>query len=211
MGLEQFNRQINSKDELAALIGQPSELVIRKQLPALDSHMIEFLATSPFVLLGTLGADGRLDVSPRGDNPAVARVLDPGTLVIPERKGNRRIDSLRNIVETGRVGLLFITPGTGETLRVNGRACVLQDEDILASLEAGGVQPVAGIGVEVEECYFQCAKAVIRSRLWDDAGVQAEAGAGKFAAILAEQTNLTDQSVEELQERIADSYRNMLY
>ncbi|MCA9117230.1 MAG: pyridoxamine 5'-phosphate oxidase family protein [Planctomycetaceae bacterium] len=211
MGLEQFDRQINSTDELAALIGQPSELVIRKQLPALDSHMQEFLATSPFVLLGTLGADGRLDVSPRGDFPAVARVLDPGTLVIPERKGNRRIDSLRNIVETGQVGLLFITPGTGETLRVNGRACVLQDEDVLASLEAGGVQPVAGIGVEVEECYFQCAKAVIRSRLWQDAGAQAQAGARKFAEILAEQTGLEQQSVDELQERIADSYRNMLY
>ena len=99
--------------------------------------------------------------------PALATVLDARTLVIPERRGNRRADSLRNIIETGRAGLLFLIPGVGETLRVNGRACVIRDEEVLAPLAVEGKRPLVGIAVEVEECFLQCAKAVIRSKLWD--------------------------------------------
>jgi PPOX class probable FMN-dependent enzyme len=139
MSLAQFKNAVASAEELTQLLGSPSES----------------------------GADGRCDVSPRGDLPGVAKVLDSQALVMPEWKGNRRVDSLRNIIQTGRVGLLFVTPGLGETLRVNGRACVTRDNDLLASLSKQGKQPVVGIGIEVEECFFQCAKALIRSRLWE--------------------------------------------
>jgi PPOX class probable FMN-dependent enzyme len=132
MGEQRFQRLVTSAAELAELIGVPSELAVKKQLSELDGHMTAFIAESPFLLLGTVGRDGRSDVSPRGDAPGLAKVLDPRTLVIPERRGNRRADSLRNIVETGHAGLLFLIPGMGETLRVNGRACVIRDEAVLA-------------------------------------------------------------------------------
>ena len=156
-----------SADELEGLIGSPSELAVKKRLDQLDEHMKTFIAESPFLLLGTVDRRGRCDVSPRGDGFGLARVLDPKTLVIPERRGNRRADSLRNILETGRVGLLFLIPGKGETLRVNGRACVIRDEEVLAPLAVEGKLPLVGIAVEVEECFLQCAKAMIRSKLWE--------------------------------------------
>ena len=134
MSIERFQRIVTSADELTELLGSPSESGVKKQLSELDDHMKTFIATSPFLLLGTVGSDGRCDVSPRGDLPAVGKVLDSRTLAIPEWKGNRRVDSLRNIIQTGRVGLLFMTPGLGETLRVNGRACVIRDDDVMASM-----------------------------------------------------------------------------
>src|SRR4051794_28231553 len=168
MSTQRFQRLVTSAGELAELIGVPSELAVKKQLSELDGHMMSFIAESPFLLLGTVGRDGSCDVSPRGDAPGrLAEVLDPRTLVIPERRGNRRADSLRNIIETGRAGLLFLIPGAGETLRVNGRASVIRDEDVLAPLAVDGKTPILGIAVEVEECFLQCAKAVIRSKLWD--------------------------------------------
>lgn len=117
MTIERFQRIVTSADELTDLLGSPSEGGIKKQLSELDDHMKTFIATSPFLLLGTVGSDGRCDVSPRGDMPDVAKVLDSRTLAIPEWKGNRRVDSLRNIIQTGQVGLLLLTPGLGETLR----------------------------------------------------------------------------------------------
>ncbi len=168
MGIAQFRDVVTSAEELARVIGVPGELVLKKQLPELDAHMERFIAESPFLLIGTVGRDGSCDVSPRGDAPGrLAKVLDARTLVIPERRGNRRADSLRNIIETGRAGLLFLIPGVGETLRVNGRACVIRDEEVLAPLTAEGKCPLIGIAVEVEECFLQCGKAVIRSKLWD--------------------------------------------
>ena len=167
MSLERFQQPVTTAEELVRLIGTPSELVIKKQLSELDDHMRHFIAESPFLLLGTFGRDGSCDVSPRGDGHGVARVLDARTLVIPDRRGNRRADSLRNILETGRVGLLFMIPGLGETLRVNGRACVFRDEDVLADLAIDGKPPIVGIAVEVEECFLQCAKAILRSKLWE--------------------------------------------
>ena len=184
MSIERFERLVTSADELATLVGSPSELVIKKQLSGLDDHMRSFIAKSPFLLLGTVGSDGRCDVSPRGDTPSVAKVLDARTLVLAERRGNRRVDSLRNIIETGRAGLLFMIPGLGETLRINGRACVIRDEEVLASMSVQGKQPVVGIGVEVEECYFQCAKALIRSQLWENSAERPDSTSPHFAEIL---------------------------
>ena len=204
-----FQNLVTSAQELADLIGMPSELAIKKQRAELDRHMTTFIAESPFLLVGTVGRDGSCDVSPRGDAPGVALVLDSRTLVIPERAGNRRADSLRNILETGRIALLFLVPGLGETLRVNGRACVLRDENVLASLAVQGKQPLVAIGVEVEECFLQCAKALIRSRLWQ--GDRIPSSLPSFAQILLDQTEITGQTVDELQKAIEESYAQRLY
>lgn len=210
MSLEQFQQRVVSHDELQSLVGSPSDLVIRKQLEQLDGHMQAFIAEAPFALLATYGRDGRCDVSPRGDRPAVAKVLDPKTVVLAERPGNRRADSLRNIIDTGQAGLLFLVPGLGETLRVNGSACVVRDDPALASLSVNGKQPVLGIAVEVEECYLQCAKALIRSKLWDSTDATKTPNLPSFAQILIEQTNV-DETVESLDQQIQQSYKERLY
>ena len=193
------------------MIGVPSELVLKKQLPELDAHMERFIAESPFLLLGTVGRDGSCDVSPRGDAPGLATVRDARTLVIPERRGNRRADSLRNIIETGRAGLLFLIPGVGETLRVNGRACVIRDEEVLAPLAVEGKRPLVGIVVEVEECFLQCAKAVIRSKLWDARAAGRASSLPSLAEMLNDQAKIEGQTVESLSRMIEDSYRDHLY
>ncbi len=211
ISMSRFQKQLTSAEELTELIGVPSELVVKKQLPELDSHMQTFIAQSPFLLLGTFGRDGACDVSPRGDAYGLVKVLDSRTLIIPDRRGNRRADSLRNILETGRVGLLFLIPGMGETLRVNGRACLIRDDDILASLAAEGVRPQLAIAVEVEECFLQCAKAIIRSRLWDTSVRDREPALPCFAEILIDQTKIAGETVESLNSQIEESYKNRLY
>lgn len=211
MSLERFQSPVTSASEVTELIGSPSDLVIKKVLSELDDHMRSFIAESPFMLIGTVDSSGRCDVSPRGDLPAVAQVLDARTLVIADRPGNRRADSLHNIIETGRVGLLFLVPGLGETLRINGRACVMRDEDVLATMSIGGRQPILGIGVEVAECYFQCAKALIRSRLWESHADHPDATPDHFAKMLLDQTGISGETVESLGKQIDESYNNRLY
>jgi PPOX class probable FMN-dependent enzyme len=206
-----FQKIVADAAELEGLIGSPSELVIKKQLAELDEHMRAFVARAPFLLLGTVGKSGKCDVSPRGDVPSAATVLDARTLVMAERPGNRRADSLRNILETGRVGLLLLVPGVGETLRINGRACVMRDEDVLAPLAVNGKRPVVGIGVEVEECYFQCAKALIRSKLWDHVAKGPSCADFDFAQVLIDETGIEGQCVESLQRQIETSYKERLY
>lgn len=211
MNTERFRKFVTSAEELTALIGVPSELVIKKQLTEVDAHMRTFIEESPFLLLGTVGKGGHCDVSPRGDAPGIAKVLDSKTLLIPERRGNRRADSLRNILETGQVGILFMIPGMGETLRVNGKACLIRDEEILASFAVNCKEPVAVIAVEVEECFLQCAKALLRSKLWDKPVEPHHSSLPCFAEILVDQTKIEGQSVESLNSLIEDSYVNNLY
>jgi PPOX class probable FMN-dependent enzyme len=121
---------------------------------------------SPFAVLATAGPEG-LDCSPRGDRPGFVRIADPRTLILPDRRGNNRIDSLRNIVRDPRVALLFLIPGSGTTLRVNGRAVISADPDLLASFSVDGHAPRTALVITVEAIYFQCARAIIRARLWD--------------------------------------------
>jgi len=124
------------------------------------------IAAAPFAVLATSGPDG-LDCSPRGDRPGFVRIADPRTLILPDRRGNNRIDSLRNIVRDPRVALLFLIPGSGTTLRVNGQAVISADPDLLASFSVDGHPPRTAIVITVAEIYFQCARAIIRARLWD--------------------------------------------
>jgi len=211
MGLARFADMVTSEGVLREVLGSPSELIVRKQLAALDRHCRAFIALSPFLLLGSVDAAGRQDVSPRGDAPGFALALDDTTLAIPERPGNRRLDTLRNILQTGTVGLLFLVPGIEETLRVNGRACLVQDTDILERLSAQGKRPALAIGVEVEECFLHCAKCMKRSRLWDPTCWPERAALPSLGQMLLDQTQPTDTTAADLDVYLAESYAKRLY
>lgn len=160
---------ITSLDELRDMITapDPNGLVMRKELPFLDKHARAFIAKSPFCLMGTSSLEGRCDVTPRGDAPGFVLVLDDYTLVIPDRPGNRRIDSMQNILNNPHAGLLFMVPGVDETLRVNGRATLTKDPALLEQMAMKSKTPLVGVRVEVEEVFFHCARAFKRSKLWD--------------------------------------------
>jgi len=140
--------------------------VKRKSLDHLEEHSRRFIGISPMLFIATAGADGRCDSSPRGDQPGFVKVLDDRTLLLPDRKGNRRIDTMLNILSNPHVGLLFVVPGTAETLRINGRAKITDDEELLALCEVEGKRPSVGILIEVEEMFLHCARAFNRSHLW---------------------------------------------
>ncbi len=152
--------------ELEAIYGPPLEAAIVKEVDRIIPHYRAFIEQSPFVILATAGPEG-LDCSPRGDHPGFVRVHDEKTLVIPDRRGNNRIDSLRNVLRDPRVGLLFMIPGSGSTLRVNGRAQVTADTELLASFAIEGKAPRTALIIAVEAVYFQCARALMRSDLWN--------------------------------------------
>ncbi len=158
---------IEREDALRAIIGAPTEVVKHKLATRLYPSTRGFIERSPFVCVATHGADGSCDVSPRGDPPGFVRILDDRTLLVPERPGNKIADTLRNILATGRVGLLFVIPGVGDSFRVNGRATLTDDEALLAPCAVEGKAPKLGILVDIEEAYTQCSKAFLRSQLWD--------------------------------------------
>lgn len=206
-----FTDPVTSETELRAIVGEPNSVVVQKQLPALDRHCRAFIALSPFLLLGTTNAHGDCDVSPRGDMPGFVLVVDDRTLVIPERPGNRRIDSLRNIITHGGVGLLFMIPGVEETLRINGRACVVRDGDLLARLEARGKLPELAIAVTVTEAFLHCAKALKRSQLWSIPTWPKRGTLPTLAQMIHDQVAPPGVTVEELSDLFEESYRSRLY
>lgn len=158
---------IETLDQLAALYHEtPAPASQVKEVARLTPHYRQLIAASPFVALATSGPEG-LDCSPRGDAAEVVRVLDDRTLALPDRRGNNRLDSLKNIVRDPRVALLFLIPGSGTTLRVNGRAAISADPELLDSFAVEGKTPRTVVLITVETVYFQCARAIVRSRLWD--------------------------------------------
>ena len=157
---------ISSTEALRALYGQPGERAVAKEQARLDEHTRAFIAHSPFLVLGTAGADGRCDVSPKGDAPGFVHVLDDHRLAIPDRLGNNRLDGLRNVVENPHVGLIFFIPGREDTLRVNGRATISRDEALLERLAVNGKRPQTALVVEVEQTFMHCARAFKRAGLW---------------------------------------------
>ena len=158
---------IREEPELRALLGEPAAVVRAKVADRLNDLTRRFVDLSPFVLLATSAPDGTCDVSPRGDPPGFVRVLDERTLLLPDRPGNRLADSLRNVLRNPHVGLLFLVPGVGDTLRVNGRATLVTDEDLLAPCAVEGKVPKLGLRIEVDEIFTHCSKAFLRARLWD--------------------------------------------
>ena len=165
--MDPFAGAIASEAELRALYEEPIPAALRKDVGRLDEMCERLIAASPMVLLGSVDGRGHGDVSPRGGPPGFVRVLDDRHLAIPDATGNRRLDTLANVVASGRLGLLFLIPGRDTTLRVSGRACVSADAEVLARLEPVGKPPRSAIVVEAEEVFAHCPKAFIRARLWD--------------------------------------------
>jgi PPOX class probable FMN-dependent enzyme len=159
---------ISTVEELEALYGQPREAALIKEVDHVTQHYRALIDASPFAVLATSGPEG-LDCSPRGDQPGFVRVVDSKTLMMPDRRGNNRTDSLRNIIRDPRVALLFMIPGSGTTLRVNGRAELRTDADVLSSFAVDEKMPRTVLVIHVDSIYFQCARAIIRSDLWNPA------------------------------------------
>jgi PPOX class probable FMN-dependent enzyme len=198
-----------NKAELRSYYGEPAERARKKQLSQLDVHCRKFIELSPFFVLSTAAADGSTDASPKGDLPGFVAVLDDHTLLIPDRPGNNRVDSFQNVLENPHVGLLFFVPGINETLRVNGRAHLTIDPELLAPMSVNGKQPRAGLVVKVEEAYLHCAKALIRSQLWDPERQIDRKSFPTMGQMLADQIEGLDPV--EVQKSYEERNRNRLY
>jgi PPOX class probable FMN-dependent enzyme len=160
---------IETVEQLRRIYGVADDVVWEKSLPRLDGHCRALIAASPFLIMSTSRCNGTADASPRGDGPGFVRILDDSTLLIPDRPGNKRLDSLTNILDNPNVGLIFLIPGMDETVRVNGKARITVAPELLLPLAVKGRPPLAAILITVEEAYLHCAKAFIRSKLWDPA------------------------------------------
>ena len=200
--------RITTIEALESLYATPSERALRKELPALDSHCTRFVELSPFVVLSSVGAGGDADASPRGGAPGFVKTPDRQTVLLPDAPGNNRLDSLRNIVQTGRVGLLFMVPGVEETLRVNGRAELSTCPHDLAACQDERRVPKLVIRIRVEQAYLHCAKALMRSRLWDPAS-QVERGVlPGMNRMIADQ--IGGEPAAETQAEMRERYRSEL-
>ena len=204
-----FKDIVTSKEELRAIFGAPGERAVLKERARLDEHSRAFIARAPFVLLATSSAAGRCDVSPKGDAPGFVLALDDTHLVVPDRVGNNRIDGLTNIVENPHVGMIFLIPGREDTLRVNGRACIVRDGEILARLEVQGKRPKVAIGVEVEECFLHCAKAFKRSGLWERERWPDVAGLPSMARMLWDQIEVKPAGVSCVEDYECDQQERL--
>jgi uncharacterized protein len=206
-----FKHVVTGEDELRALMGAPSERAVKKESATLDEPSCKFIAHSPFLLLATANASGQCDVSPKGDGPGFVRVLDERHLVIPDRPGNKRLDGMRNLLQNPHVGLIFLIPGREETLRVNGRASIVRDEEILAALAVRGKAPLVAIGVEVEECFFHCPKAFRRSALWEPAAWPDRSVLPSMACVLYEKLKPAGKTLEEYERESEEGLQRTLY
>ena len=159
------SHRITTADQLDALYGAPVGGSLIKEIGYISESYRKFIEAAPFVVVATSGAEG-LDCSPRGDPPGFVRVRDENTVLIPDRRGNNRIDTLRNLIADPRISLLFLIPGVGETLRINGRAEIVTEPELCESFSLQGKAPVSVLAVTAERVYFQCPKALVRSRLW---------------------------------------------
>ena len=157
---------ITSQDQLRALYGEPNERAVNKVLGGFDKHVLHFISLSPFLAISTIDADGNLDVSPRGGEPGFVKVIGNNELLIHDAKGNKRVDSLSNIVDTGFIGTLFFIPGVDEALRINGRATVSVDPTHLSLFEREANPPKSCIHLVATQVFLHCAKALMRSKLW---------------------------------------------
>lgn len=204
-----FRQRIETLEELRTFIPEPEPIMDQIQLTALDEHCRAFIARSPFIFLGTASASGECDVSPKGDGPGFVHVPDEHTLLIPDRKGNRRADSLCNILDNPHAAVLFMIPGVDWTLRVNGRATIVRNDEVRAKMAVKGSAPDVAIAVQVEEAFMHCPRCMLRAGLWDTAGWMSPEEQPSFAAILRDHAKL-DVPVEVIDAEMQD-YNKDLY
>jgi PPOX class probable FMN-dependent enzyme len=202
---------IDSEPQLRGLYQEPMELALLKQLDRLDEHCRNFLAHSPFAVIASTRPGRGTDVSPRGDAPGFARVLDPNTIAIPDRPGNNRLDTMSNIVADAEVGLLFFIPGIDETLRINGTARLSRDPELLAAGAVNGREPRMIVLVSVREAFLHCGKALKRSRLWHDDYRIEKKNFPSLGRMIVEQTKPKAITVEQADAVVEEGYVNGLY
>src|SRR6202050_4394075 len=202
---------IGDEAQLRGLYEQPMEVAILKQLDRLDAHCRNFLAHSPFAVIGSTRPGRGTDVSPRGDAPGFARVLDDRTIAIPDRPGNNRLDTMSNIITDAEVGLLFFIPGIDETLRINGTARLTRDPELLAAGAVNGREPRMIIVVSVREAFLHCGKALKRSRLWHDDYRIERKNFPSLGRMIVEQTKPKAITVEQADAVVEEGYVNGLY
>ena len=203
--MDLFDTALTEPHQLEELYEPPSTLVVNKTIDHLDVHCRHYLSLCRFALVASADAEGRADVTPRGGPAGFISVLDDRLLAIPDATGNRRLDTFRNVLQTGRAGLLLLLPGRGQTLRINGRACVSTDADLLASLTAVGKPPRAALVIAVEEVFTHCPKAFVRSGLWDPASWPAKADQPSPAAMLRDHVGDPELTLEEAEQRMVDA------
>jgi PPOX class probable FMN-dependent enzyme len=203
--------EITSAEQLEAIVGLPTGLAVTKERSVLTDIDRAWLAATPFCVLATSDADGRCDASPKGDPPGrLVHVVDDATIALAERPGNRRVDGYRNVLANPYVGLDFLVPGRGDTLRVNGRARLLTDAPYLDALAVDGKRPVLVLEVQVETVFFHCAKAFLRSRLWDPESWDPQALPRR--AVIAREVERASRTLEELDDYYRpDNYGKNLY
>src|SRR5690606_6298375 len=201
---------ITSKEELRARYGETSERARLKEMRALDHHARNFIAHSPFVLIGSQDAEGNADVTPKGDKPGFVAVLDDATIAIPDRPGNNRLDTWENLLSNPAVGLLFMIPGMNETLRINGKGRLTADAALRERFAVDGKLPLTVLVVTVEACYMHCAKAFMRSQLWKPETWPDRSTLPTLGQILADQIAI-NQSGAEVDKSLAEAYARTMW
>jgi PPOX class probable FMN-dependent enzyme len=207
-----FADTVTTLEELREVIAPPSDLVTSKEVSELDEHCRNFIARSPFILIASTDGEGSIDISPKGDPAGFVRVLDDRTLAIPDRPGNHRADTFVNVIRHPFVGLIFLIPGTKNTLRVRGRATIVRDLELRETMAVNSRLPELALVVDVTTAYFHCAKCIIRSRLWSDE--QSTSAVGGDDRLLAEAMVKHGElaiRVDEMQEIILNDEAERLY
>ena len=201
--------EISTEAELRELLGEPMERALKKERTQLHEMDRKWLAASPFILIATSDTEGNCDVSPKGDPAGFVRILDDTRIAIPERPGNRRADGYTNILRNPHIGLIFFVPGRGETLRINGRARLVKDAPYFDDMVVKGHRPILAIEVDIEQIFFHCAKAFLRSQLWKPETWEPDQLPHHAAIVKAVQP--TQETLEQLVEYYGPSYAEKLY
>ena len=205
-----FSEVVKTEAEIRAAIGHPGNAPLRKVAAVLDDHCRAFIARCPFLLIASSDLDGNMDVSPKGDPAGFVRVLDDSTIAIPDRPGNRRADTFRNLLQRPHVGLLFLIPGRPDTLRMNGTAMIVRDQWLRDQTAIGGKAPDLALVVKVNEVFFHCPKCIARSKLWDREQWPDLEGLASFARMKVERGRF-QVGVEEMEAFVAKDTRERLY
>jgi PPOX class probable FMN-dependent enzyme len=204
-----MRQEVTTAEALRAIIGQPQPAVANKVKDRLSPVQQDWLAHSPLCFLATTDARGCVDVSPKGDPPGFVHVIDDTTIAIPERPGNKRVDGYLNVLQRSQVGTLFLIPGRGDTLRINGSARILSDADYFDALSVKGKRPILALEIDIEEVFFHCAKAFMRSDAWDPSTWDPEALPSVAELAKAIRTDWTEAQIEEYYSE--ENYRKQLY
>ena len=205
-----FDEFVTSVDDISAVMGKPSRRVLQKVSDHVDDLCRGFIAKSPFLVIGSLGTEGHFELSPKGDPAGFVKVLDDKHLAIPDRLGNRRVDTFRNVLENPKVGLIFLIPGKPETLRISGEARIVRDQGLRESMAVAGRLPDFAMVVFVERVFMHCPKCMLRSKLWQPAAWPDQAGTPSLAEVMVKYAEL-EITTDEMQAIIDKDRQERLY